>query len=250
MVAWGPVIAAGMGGGFGIGGNLIAAAANKSSARQQMAFQERMYRHRYRYTMQDLRKAGINPILAAEVGGGGAPSGAGYTMPNPFAEAAGAVADLPEKVLGYSAKQTENEILKSEALTAERDAERAFNEAGSSHEQYKMDQLSRRLFEATFSTAVDKATADLDETNSRAQAAKASAAVSSSAAEAAERDNAFYREHPWMVPIEKAVRTIPRFGIDVSGPKSEERHTTTGTGRSTRTQGSVRQSGRSVRVGR
>lgn len=70
MAAWAPILAAGMSGGFGIGGNLISMMANKSSARKQMAFQERMSRHAYRYAMQDMRKAGLNPMLAYMQGGG------------------------------------------------------------------------------------------------------------------------------------------------------------------------------------
>lgn len=78
----GPLIGAGISGGSGILGGLFSGSQSQASARAQMAFQERMYRHRYRYTMQDLRKAGLNPILAAEVGGGSTPSGAGHSMPN------------------------------------------------------------------------------------------------------------------------------------------------------------------------
>lgn len=83
MASWlGPMLGAGIAGGSGIFGGILQGGQNQASARAQMAFQERMYRHRYRYTMQDLRKAGLNPILASEVGGGGTPSGAGYQSPN------------------------------------------------------------------------------------------------------------------------------------------------------------------------
>lgn len=84
MGAWGPALGGLLGGGLSGIGSAISGAGGQASARAQMAFQERMYRHRYRYTMQDLRKAGLNPILAGEVGGGSAPSGAGYTIPNPL----------------------------------------------------------------------------------------------------------------------------------------------------------------------
>lgn len=50
--------------------------ARRASAKNR-AFQKKMYKHRFRYSVKDMRKAGINPILAAGagLGGGGSPSG-------------------------------------------------------------------------------------------------------------------------------------------------------------------------------
>lgn len=48
-----------------------------SQAKKNRKFQERMFRHRYQYASEDMKAAGINPILAAGsgLGGGGSPSG-------------------------------------------------------------------------------------------------------------------------------------------------------------------------------
>lgn len=51
-------------------------AANIASAREQMAFQERMYSSRYQNQMDDMKKAGLNPMLAFSQSPGSAPSGA------------------------------------------------------------------------------------------------------------------------------------------------------------------------------
>lgn len=58
---------------------------NLASAREMMAFQERMSRNRYQYQMDDMRKAGLNPILAAGATPPSGPSGASATsQQNPY----------------------------------------------------------------------------------------------------------------------------------------------------------------------
>ena len=57
----------------------IANAANQASAanaREQMAFQERMRSTQYQTAIEDMQKAGLNPMLAYHQGGAGTPSGA------------------------------------------------------------------------------------------------------------------------------------------------------------------------------
>lgn len=76
MIPWGAVIGAGA----GILGTAMQNSANRGEAAKNRNFQKKMYRHRYQYTVEDMRKAGLNPALAYEQGGGSAPSGSSARM--------------------------------------------------------------------------------------------------------------------------------------------------------------------------
>lgn len=59
-----------------------AMAIEQRNAKRQMRFQERMSNTAHQRQMKDLRRAGINPMLSAKLGGASSPSGAmgkGYT---------------------------------------------------------------------------------------------------------------------------------------------------------------------------
>lgn len=53
-----------------LAGGIAGAIASARQAAKQRSFQERMFRHRYQYTMEDMKAAGLNPMLAYQQGGG------------------------------------------------------------------------------------------------------------------------------------------------------------------------------------
>lgn len=69
-----------LGAGLSYLGGSQAAATNVTSAREQMKFQQEMDNTKYRRMMADMRKAGLNPIMAAGNSPGSAPSGASASV--------------------------------------------------------------------------------------------------------------------------------------------------------------------------
>lgn len=65
-----------------IAGSLFSGKQASDEAEENRDFQEKTYRNRYQWTMQDMKLAGLNPILAGKLGVGGGLSGAMASFPD------------------------------------------------------------------------------------------------------------------------------------------------------------------------
>ena len=69
-------------------GGYLQRKSDKASTARQMAFQRDMSNTAYQRQMADMRAAGLNPILAAKMGGASTPQGAAFKSPNILGSAA------------------------------------------------------------------------------------------------------------------------------------------------------------------
>ncbi|WNK13664.1 MAG: DNA pilot protein [Microvirus sp.] len=120
----GPII----GGMLGNKGASDANKANLAASREQMAFEERMSNTAYQRGMVDMKKAGLNPMLAYMKGGASTPNGAQYTAQNTWAQGAESIGKISGPQIENLVSNTAKNV--SDANLADRTAERETSAVG------------------------------------------------------------------------------------------------------------------------
>lgn len=104
----------------GLAGSLWSSSQNQASAEASMAFQREVLQNRYQWQVEDMRKAGINPMLAAGSSPGGASGGATYNTENPGSSAM--QAHLMQKQMEIQERQQRNQDAIAESTVKLNDA--------------------------------------------------------------------------------------------------------------------------------
>nr|QJB19863.1 MAG: DNA pilot protein [Microvirus sp.] len=110
-----------LGGLFGRKGAKDQNEAQIASAREQMAFQERMSNTSHQRQMADLQAAGINPILSAKLGGADSPGGAQPNIVNTMAPLESSARSMGDKLYNFRVQDAsvdnmklQNDLLKEQ----------------------------------------------------------------------------------------------------------------------------------------
>lgn len=112
-------------------GGLLTNQSNADEAARNRRFVAAMYKKRYQNTVEDMRKAGLNPVLAANGGSvGSAPSGSMTTFTNPVHGAVGTALQAMSSLQGLeNAKSQQNLADAQTQLTKSRKVEADINNA-------------------------------------------------------------------------------------------------------------------------
>ncbi|AXH78147.1 MAG: DNA pilot protein [Microviridae sp.] len=108
------IAAAAIGAGAGLLGGFFQNSSAKSAAKKQMKFQEKTLRHQYQWGMEDMRKAGLNPILAYKQGGAGSASGSSYTPQNIGASAVQGASTAAASAIAQQRQNVELENIRAD----------------------------------------------------------------------------------------------------------------------------------------
>ena len=155
---WAPLIggaASAVGAAFGYKGQQDANEASAEEAQKNREFQERTMKHAIRWRVEDMKAAGINPLLAAGFGGGSA-SGSMATFGNPAQALAQALSST-----GIATAKAQEEVNLTKELKDKTRAEKKLADASlpgiesSAKVQKRQNEIKEKYLKSKFGTIME-----------------------------------------------------------------------------------------------
>lgn len=234
---WVPVAAAAV---SAIGSKLGQDSANETnlqSAREQMAFQERMSNTAYQRAVGDMSAAGLNPMLAYQQGGASSPPGSQARVENAIAPGVASALQAMQMAQGYAqvqqteagteqlqaaTKKIQSETMDLNVNTAYRAAElRKLQAEAEFAPSYQLERTLRERHEARKSSAeaeVKSSTIQEAIRRARAEAELTELAIPEMKASAKFWDSDLGAATRWLKPILEFFRGVSSAGSALRGP--------------------------------
>lgn len=197
----------------GLGGGIASAAMAARESKKARAFQKHMYQNRYQYQMSDMRKAGLNPILAYRQSPPGAPSGSTAKVP-----------DLGQAMVrgmeagGKASKVSgEKELIRQQTATSASQAMLADNAAMRESSQAV---LNYDLMEKARADA-QSALANANSANANAINTTANTDVTKARLQYEKIMSDFWKNNPWAAPAERGIRAVQGLGLGAAHSASQ-----------------------------
>lgn len=171
---------------LGAAGSLAGSYMTYSSAQDAMEFSKEAYQNRYQWTMNDMRKAGLNPIFAYQGIGSGSPSGVAAQFNNPLS---GAV-DGVNTAIAASRAESEINAIKQRAAADSATA--------------GLKNFERSVLAGQMPHLISMAKSQAESARALADANKFSKAL-------VEKDSAFWLRHPYLRNIRNLVEGFSPF---------------------------------------
>lgn len=198
-----PILGSAISGASSFFGQQAANDASERSVQRQLDFQERSYKSRYQWQMEDMVQAGLNPMLSYQTGAGGALPGAAYTAQNELAGVGGAVnSAFANRMKGAEVDRAEKQVEQLNADIKLKDEQATKTAWDTFLTKAQTDESMARSGKEQWLKELIKNQSKIAEQN--IHSARASAAIS-------KEDEKFYQ-----TDLGKFMRMLDRFGTNLN----------------------------------